>query len=148
MSDIQPIEDNVVALPRRNADNPARAVTDFVKEHPVLTVAGGVAVGVLVSALLPKGAARRAAGRAVTLAELAGAATAAFGRDAWDKAEDVGGELRERTAALGSAAAERAGRVREAAADRIAPAGDAASELVHRIADAASDFAARVRRKR
>lgn len=169
MSESQARSDNVVPLPHRLRDDPQAAVSDFVRDHPLLVIAGGVAVGVLVSALLPKGAARRVAGRAIGLAEIAGAASVAFGKDAWDKAETAGseigkrgsvlasdladraGDLASRAGNLGRAGAHRASDAGSAAAERIGavatPATQAAADFAELVADKAAEIAARFRRR-
>jgi hypothetical protein len=40
-------------------NDPAKRLTDQIKAHPGLAIAGALAVGVLASALLPKGSARK-----------------------------------------------------------------------------------------
>ena len=49
--EIQPTG-NVVELTGKPRPKPQEAVTDFVRDHPVLVVAGGVALGMLVKAVL------------------------------------------------------------------------------------------------
>lgn len=159
MAEAYPTSDNVVNLPNRLRDDPKAAVGDFVRDHPLLVLAGGVAVGVLVSSLLPKGAARRMAGRAVNLAEIAGAASVALSKDAWDKAESAGStiarssaDLAGRASELGRAGAHRASAASGAAADRVerlaTPATHAAAEFAELVADKAAEIAARFRTKR
>lgn len=81
----------VVALPAVKAQpRPSDKVIAFVKKHPAITVAGGIALGVAVSALIPRKGSRRLLGKAVELAEAAGAASLLFGRQAADKAHDAG----------------------------------------------------------
>ena len=94
--------------------NAIESATAFVREHPVLTVAGGIVIGLVAGALLPRGAGRKAARRAVQAAEIASATGLAFGRNAWDRAEAAGSDLRER----GSAVADRLGGYGESAADQ------------------------------
>jgi hypothetical protein len=159
MSETQPVTDNVVPLPSRLRDDPQAAVSDFVRDHPLLVVAGGIAVGMIVSSLLPKGTGRKLASRAVSLAEIAGAASMALGKDAWDKAETAGsaigkrsGELAERAGELGKAGVERASTAGGAAADRIekiaTPATQAAADFAELVAEKAAEIANRFRAKR
>lgn len=84
----------VVALNAAKAEpRPSEKVVAFVKSHPVLVVAGGVAAGVLVSALLPRrltrGVLSRGLSKGAHLAEAAGAATALFGKEAAEKVHDL-----------------------------------------------------------
>lgn len=82
---------NVVALPHRPepVTNSEKALT-FVKEHPMLTVAGGLAIGLLVNALIPRRANRGLSKRALRIAEAGAAAALSFGQDTLEKAEDGG----------------------------------------------------------
>ncbi|WP_374412357.1 hypothetical protein [Novosphingobium colocasiae] len=57
-------------------------VVSFVKAHPVAVIAGGIAAGILVSALLPRRSGRKALGKALKLAEIAGAASMLVGEGA------------------------------------------------------------------
>lgn len=127
------------------ADPLARA-GHFVREHPVLVVAGGLAIGALAAALLPKGNRSRVLRRAVTLAEAASAASVLFGKQAWNKAEVAGQGIRER----GGVAARGLERLGEAASDRLhdalESAGAAGSKAGKRIADTAGEVRARLRR--
>jgi hypothetical protein len=163
MNEPKPTSDNVVSLPSRLRDDPQAAVSDFVRDHPLLVIAGGVAVGMIVSSLLPKGAARKIAGRAVSLAEIAGAASVALGKDAWDKAETAGsvigkrgGELAgiagERASELGKAGASKASAAGSVAADKFdklaTPATQAAAEFAEMVADKAAEIAARFKNRR
>lgn len=81
------------AVPRREPLADAYPPEDFrtlAKEHPMLTVAAGIGLGLLVGALIPKGSGgkvgRRAMGIAVAAAELG----MALSKQAADKAGDAG----------------------------------------------------------
>lgn len=71
----------------------------FAKEHPVATVAGGLALGLLIGALTPKGRklSRRAGGFAMTLAELG----AVYATEMLDKAGDAAVAGKDRLEDLG-----------------------------------------------
>ncbi|WP_260923508.1 hypothetical protein [Novosphingobium sp. 9] len=69
---------------------PSEKVVAFVKDHPVALVAGGIAVGVLATALMPRGLRKRVASKAFSAAKAAGAAALTFGHDAEERAEDFG----------------------------------------------------------
>lgn len=155
---------NVVPLtPPAAAPGPAEKVIGFVRKHPVMTVAGGIALGVAISALLPRKSGRKLLGRAVDLAEAAGAATMVFGRETSEKAQDLGreakhkaGDLASRAEEVGDATAARLEKIGLAAvaaatalgkatAKRAGTIGHAASDTSHQIADKASDLRRRIR---
>lgn len=156
---------NVVPLtPVAVEPRPSEKVIGFIRRHPVMTAAGGLAVGLAISALLPRKSGRRLLGRAVNLAEAAGAATMVLGRGTSDKAQDLGreakhkaGELASRageagdvTAArlekIGLAAVAAATALGKATAKRAEKIGHAASDTGHHIADKASDLRQRIGR--
>ncbi|EJU13948.1 hypothetical protein LH128_06147 [Sphingomonas sp. LH128] len=166
---------NVVALPAKIAEpTPSDKVIAFVKKHPVLTVAGGVAVGVAVSALLPRRVSRRIVARTLDLAEAAGTASVVLGRKVGDKAHDIGIDARKQASkfadsaekasdlailnlekyglaavgaasALGRATARRASRLGDAAADTANRLGDAAAVRSTKVLHMAEDLKKRVR---
>lgn len=159
MNDSHDSPHNVIDLPARSNDSPQRLASEFVREHPVLVVAGGVALGALAATLLPKSTRRRLAGRAGGLIEVATTAGLALGREALLRAESTGSGLRkqgralaDRAETLGETAASRAGDLGSAAADRVgriaSPASQAAADFAGMVMDKAGDLGARVRRKR
>ncbi|MDE8653629.1 hypothetical protein [Novosphingobium album (ex Liu et al. 2023)] len=157
---------NVVALPVRPEPRPSDKVVAFVKQHPVLTIAGGLAVGAAAAALLNRRGTRKLAVRAFELAELAGTAALMLGRESWDKAETAGSGARRQAGIiagqaekLGEAAAHRAERLGASAWEKAGALGHAAREqssrwigyprpapsLGRRIAEKAVEFATRGR---
>jgi hypothetical protein len=131
-------ESNVVTLPDRNSDETSNAVVDFVRDHPGVVVAGGLALGLLAGALLaPRGSGRKIARRALSLAEAAGTASLALSRQAMDRAEDAGEGLRRQ----GEVIAAKAGKIAEPAEEAV----DQASEAVHRLLRKATELAGRLR---
>ena len=155
---------NVVPLgPVPAEPTPSEKIIGFVRKHPVATVAGGIAIGVAISALLPRKSGRKLLGRAVNLAEAAGAASVMFGRETSEKAQGLGreaknkaGELASRAGEAGDATAarlEKIGLAAMAAATALGKAttkraekiGHAASDTGHHIADMAGDFRQRIR---
>jgi hypothetical protein len=132
---------NVVKLPERQDKGAGTPVTDFVREHPGLVVAGGVALGLAAGALLSRGSGRKLAKHALTLAEIAGTAGLAFGKDALDRAEDAGGELRKQ----GEALAEKAGKLAEPAEEVIDSASEAAQRLLRKAMELAGELAGKLR---
>jgi len=143
---------NVVVLPSKSTEQrPSEKVIAFVKRHPVLTAAGGVAAGALVAALLPRRMTRGVASKALTLAEAASASTMLFGQKASEKAHELGDDAREKAHVLGdkaeaasdyaAARLEKFGLAALAAATAMAKAtGKRASQL----SDAASDGSAKI----
>lgn len=97
----------------------SNGIVDQIKANPGLAIAGAVAVGVLVSALLPKGSARRLAKGAVAAAAVGSEAGLALAKQARERAanaadgaseqlEKAGAgarHLRQRAAAAGGSAA-------------------------------------------
>lgn len=132
---------NVVALPHRpEATTPSEKAIGFVKEHPVLTVVGGVAVGLAISALIPRSFSRRFAKRAFRYAEAGATAALSFGHDAVDKAEDGGIVARKKAAVLAS----RAEKLGEKAAARAEKLGVAALGTATVLGHAAAERAERL----
>lgn len=139
---------NVVSISPSGDEKPDPLATasQFIKDHPLLVIAGGIAVGAVAAALLPKGTGRKMVRRAATLAEAASAASLLLGKTAWARAEDAGHDLRE----YGSAAGDRIERLGGAAANRVqeflAPAGSVAARTGQRIAEKATELTQRVKR--
>lgn len=125
---------NVVTLPHSPSKEPAsKKAVAFVKKHPVIAVAGGLALGVVAAGLLNRRGARKVAGRAFHLAEMASGAAMLFGRDTLDKAGDAGSGAKRRVGLLahqaeriGGIAAKRAEHMGHAALDRASDLGNAA----------------------
>ncbi len=99
---------------------------EFAKEHPIATVAGGVALGFLVSTLFKRSPTRRVAGRAAGLATIGAEVALAYAQQAMAAANEAGragadklGDLAETAGSsartTGRAAAERAGDLGETA---------------------------------
>jgi hypothetical protein len=129
---------------------PSEKVVAFVKAHPVLVVAGGLAAGVVVSALLPRRMTRGVLSRGAHLAEAASAATALFGKEAAEKAHELGTSARRNA----SKVADRAEKSGELAAERLEKYGMAALAAASALGRAsaqrageASEVAARQARK-
>ncbi|AIT78442.1 hypothetical protein [Novosphingobium pentaromativorans] len=156
---------NVVPLtPAKAEPTPREKVVGFVKKHPVITVASGLVLGAAASALLPRKAGRKLAGRAIKLAETAGAATAMFGRETSEKAQELGADARESAGRLASSA-EKATSATAAGIEKLALAavaavsafgraaakkaeevGEAAAEKGHEIVDMAGEIKKRAKR--
>lgn len=94
------------------ARDAADAATQFVKEHPIATVVGGLAVGLLIGSMTRSG--RRLGRRAGHLASSASEAAVAFGLGLLDDASDL---ARHGKDALGDASERAAFKAREAKRD-------------------------------
>jgi hypothetical protein len=124
---------NVIKLPERKDENTRTSVSGFVRDHPGLVVAGGVALGLVAGAMLSRGSGRKLARHALTLAEMAGTAGLAFGRDALERAGQAEGELRKQ----GEAITEKAGKLAESGDEAIDKAGEAAQRLLRKAVELA-----------
>lgn len=121
-------ENTEAHLPVVNQPGKASGLACFARENPGLVIAGGVALGLLAGALIPKRNRQRIASGASHLAELASAAGLALARQAQERAESAGEELRRHGSGL------------TGTLDRIA---SSAGERIHDIADGASNAATR-----
>lgn len=94
--------------------------TEFAKEHPVATIAGGVAVGVLIAALFkgPRRAAARGGSKAAGLAAIGAELALAYAQQAIEAAGEAGKAGAKRLDGLGESA-------RDAGRDAAERAGDA-----------------------
>jgi ElaB/YqjD/DUF883 family membrane-anchored ribosome-binding protein len=111
--------------------------TAFAKEHPVATVAGGLALGVLISAMFSNSPTRRAGryagAKAAGLASIGVEMAAAFAQQVMESANtarQAGGDLAED---LGDKVGDTARRVRREAQYRAGGAGDAARSTAREI---------------
>ena len=105
-------------------------VTAFVREHPIATVAGAVAVGVLISGMFRGSPTRRvgsaAASKAAGLAALGAELAASYAQRALDAAGDAGRASADRIDDLGDTIHDRARHLRREAAYYAGEAGDSA----------------------
>jgi hypothetical protein len=90
-----PTESAAEVGPESGADRNHHPITRFVQEHPALTVAGGLALGVLAAALLPKRNRALVAEKSSELAEAISAAGLMLYHEALDRAEAAGEGLRD-----------------------------------------------------
>lgn len=117
-------------------------LVDFVREHPVATVAGGLALGVLISGLFKRSPTRKLGGRAAKTAGSLAAIGAEFalgyatqaltaaneaGKAGAEKLEDLGSTAR----SAGRDAAERAGELGDAARSATRDAGKRLGKALH-----------------
>ena len=140
---------NIVALPHRaEAMTPSEKAIGFVKRHPVLTVAGGLAAGLVISALIPRSYSRRLAKRALGFAEAGATAALALGHEAVDKAESgsiiarkKAGIFASRAEKLSEKALDKAERLGVAALGSASVWGHAAADRAERLGHAAAERA-------
>ena len=96
--------------------DPQERLSELMRQHPVLVVGGGLALGVLASALLPRGAARRLARGAVAAAAIGGEASLALARKAREGTRSAAGETTTRLRSLEDRAGDGARRLRRTTA--------------------------------
>ena len=104
--------------------NPPESISDLAREYPGLMVVGGLALGLLVGALLPRGTARKLANGAMAAAALGGEASMSLARQARVKAKAAAAEAGEQLGDFKDDATESAGKLRRRASTA---AGDASS---------------------
>jgi hypothetical protein len=103
--------------------------TEFAKEHPVTTIAGGVAIGILVSAMFRRSPTRKLGAQAKGLASVGAELAMAYAAQALAASEDTRkagteklGELGETALKYGKSGTEAATEVARTAGKRIARA--------------------------
>lgn len=152
MSETDTKPHNVVELPRKDESEGTSAVAAFVRDHPLLVVAGGIALGAIAASFLPRGTGRKLVRRAANLAEIAGTASALLGSQMLDKAQSAGAGMREQGGAmadrlerLGGDASSRLGQLSEAAGARFEKLIDPVESAASMVAKKAAELRARVR---
>lgn len=107
-------------MPKPMIETPDNETTgglvDQIKAHPGLALAGGVVLGVLASALLPRGSARRLAKGAVAAAAVGSEAGIALARQAGERARSAADEAGEQLQSLEEKAGDSARQLRRRAA--------------------------------
>jgi len=129
--------------PRQEEAGAVSQVGAFVRDHPLLVVAGGIALGAVAAAMLPRGTGRKLVRRAASLAEIAGTASAILGTQLRDKAEAAGAGLREQ----GGVVSDRLGKLGEDASARLGQFSEAAGERLERLIDPVENAANKVAKK-
>lgn len=109
------------------------SIGDLFRKHPAAFIAGGIALGVVAGALVPRGAGRRLAKGAVALAVTAGEAGLLLSRNARDKAEDIGREGRDALERNAGAAQRRATELADSARTTGAKLVDQVVELASKV---------------
>lgn len=120
---------NVVALPSAPKEKAHNKVADFVHEHPLMTVAGGLAVGALAAALLPKRNRAYIAKRTSLWADAISAASVAIAQQALQRAEAASSQVQNHADAL----AGHAEHLGQAAIGKVEKIGEAASDKAHSL---------------
>jgi len=107
--------------------------TAFAREHPLTTVAAGVAVGVLISALFPRSPTRRLGTKAAGLAALGAETAMAYFHHAKDHATQAGHDGAHRWDDWSDLISETARRITRDAASLVESAGESARDVGDRV---------------
>lgn len=91
---------NIVKLPATGEAGNENAAVRFVKDHPVLTVAGGLAAGILAAAFIPRRNREYVARRTSDFADAVTTASLAMATQALEKAEAARSEVSDRAGAV------------------------------------------------
>ena len=106
-------------------------VTDFAKEHPITTVAGAVAVGVLVAGLLRRSPSRKLSKRATKLATIGAEIAAAYATQALAAADEARKPVGDKLSDLGSTALSYGKSGSDAATKAARDAGKRIAKAIH-----------------
>ncbi len=124
-ADTAATRNNVVPLAQPEQQQPAhRKVTSFVQQHPIATIAGGLAIGAIAAALIPRRNRTYVAGKTSAWAGAVSAASAAIAQQAISQIEAAASGARSQSHSL----SERAQRVGHSALDRAEQAGHSSLE--------------------
>jgi ElaB/YqjD/DUF883 family membrane-anchored ribosome-binding protein len=142
------LKEKVASAEKRNEDRGRTTIVDrageraigakdefirFAREHPLATVAGGLAIGVLVSGLFKRSPTRKigrkAAKTAGNLATMGAELAVIYARQALEAANEAGHAGAEKLEELGSAARDAAREARRDASHRASDLGHRASDL-------------------
>lgn len=115
------------------ANGEQESLGEFVRRHPAAFIAGGVLLGLIAGALVPRGAGRRVAKGVVAAAVTAGHAGIQFSQQARDTAEELTKEGREAIERNAMVAQRRAGELAENARNTGSRLIDQAVELASRV---------------
>jgi hypothetical protein len=112
-------------------DDKATSLTDQIKAHPGIAIASGLALGVVVAALLPRGSVRRLAKGAVAAATVGTEAGLELARQAREKAEAAASEAVVTLHAAEDSAGEGLRRLRRGAAKAAGTTRNTGLDLAH-----------------
>lgn len=110
---------NVVNLPVKADATRTEQVSRFVKDHPVMVIAGGLALGALAAALLPRRNRAYVAKRSSAVADAVTAASLAIAKQVLDRAEHLGGDVRRQSERVGRSTASGFERLADVAVDAL-----------------------------
>lgn len=139
----KPLRDKIEAAKTREkkraeaaqAESATDRVTALVRDHPLLLLAGGLAVGVALSTLVPRSPTRKLSKKSLAFLGTAAELGMAYGREAFDvvneatedarrdgkaKLAKFGDKAKERAVDLGGVAADLGGTAKDKAADKLA----------------------------
>ena len=117
-------------------------------EYPLLAVAGGLAAGVVVAALLPRAFGRKFSRRALAAATVASELGLTFGKQAFDAASEASREAREKLGDLGETIDGSTAEVRQRASRAAGTAASSARSTGLKIARGAIRMARDAARRR
>ena len=120
------------------APSTARRAAVFVGDHPGFVIAGGLAIGLVAGALIPRSKRQQVTGRAAALAAAASELGLAFGQQALERANEAGKEGRARLHDIGGTLGEKASEARSRAEDASAALRDAGIQLAKKAFDLAA----------
>jgi hypothetical protein len=103
--------------------------TSFAREHPLTTIAGGVAVGILISGLFPRSPTRKLGRRAAGLAAVGAEAAMAYMHQAMEAASEAGRVGADRLDEFGDSFGDTARRLRRDAAHLVEEASGSARSV-------------------
>lgn len=115
-AEIVETEAEVVSLPARAESDQRRPISKFVHDHPVMTIAGGIAIGAVAAALIPKRSRQKVVGKASKWSSMVSTAALAMAREALERADSARDDLRRQADAIGGNVTELGGRTAEKAA--------------------------------
>jgi len=93
--------------PEAQESQTRRPISQFVHDHPAMTIAGGIALGVLAAALVPKRSRTFVTEKSSALADAVSAAGLALYRETLERAESAGDGIRDMAERLGQAGSEK-----------------------------------------
>jgi len=136
MSEKNTVETPETAEPT-NDESPIQ-ISEMMRDHPLLLIAGGIALGALVATLLPRSVSGKLASRAIGLASVASELGLNFSQHARESAGDAARGTIDKLSDLSSQASTAAGRASDAAAHAGNNAVDAALVLAKKALELAT----------
>ena len=94
-------------------------LTMLAREHPMLLIAGGLAVGIAISTMIPKSPTRKYGKQAIGFLAMLTELGASYGREALDNAGDAGRNGKERLGELSDAILDGAARFRDRMLEKV-----------------------------